>query len=190
MKSLILTLLFTLALPFAAMAQEDNTMEGAAKPLSLKVQRIETQSTYETPSDPSYIDRALPMPLEEQVKQWANRNLFAVGRDRFLKIDIQRASVQESFFEGEKRMFGLMKGPQMTRYTLELMADFKVYAPDKNLPEATVQVKVEQSGVMETNAPIAKHETMMSDLTDKLLEDFNRQARDSMTRYFGSYIEM
>jgi hypothetical protein len=172
---------------FPAFAQEASFDK--EKPLSFAVQRVDVAMLYDTPADPAQIEKMTPVSLEQQVRRWANRTLVATGTERVMRVEITKASIREEFFQNEKHLFGLLGGEKMTRYTLELAVDFKIYPPGKALPEASVSVKVEQGGAQPSDTSIAGHESFIAGLSDRMMEDFNRQARESMGRFMASYLQ-
>ncbi len=181
--------IFLLLLLLASPAWAQDAQMASEKPIVFSVQRVDVAMLYNTPADPSHIEKMTPVSLEQQVKQWANRTLVAAGSEKVLRAEIIKASVREEFFENEKRFFGLLGGEKMTRYTLELAVDFKIFSPGKALPEATVSVKVEQGGAQASDTPIAGHESFIAELSDRMMEDFNRQARESIGRFMAAYLQ-
>ena len=160
---------------------------GHLEPLRLDVAAIEVEQAYQPSSDPPNVELLFPVRPGDAAANWARDRLQAAGTARRLRFIVREASVTETALETQGGLTGAMTTEQSERYDAKLAVEIEII-DNTGRKEARASARVMRSITVAEDATLHEREATWYGLTQKLMNDLNKQLEDTLRRVFFRYM--
>ena len=154
-------------------------------PFKLDVAHIEVISLYRPPLKAPNVEHLFPTPPLKAMKQWAKDRLRAVGRSGTAKLIITRASAVETALAVQTGLKATFTKQQTQRYDLTVEARLEVSSPGRH---GTTTAHATRFSTVREDASINAREKIWFDLTEALVNDFDKAMEKNMRQYLGAWL--
>lgn len=192
MKSFRKIFVVTLALFLSACAGQQDIAETPRfieprfkneAPIEMEVSKIEVISEFVPSFERPNVEHLFPVSIEKSARIWANDRLEATGTptDRVAKVIIKDASVTEEEIKAEQLFY-----KDNLRYKAMLSVVIQIFSSDG---QAQTNLDTWREITIPIDTSVQDKERAWNDMTDKLMEEFDRRMEQNIRRYLNMYIK-
>lgn len=152
-------------------------------PIELEVSKIEVVSEFVPTFQRPNVEHLFPVSIEKSARIWVNDRLEATGTpaDRVAKIIIKDASVTEEEIKADQLFY-----KDNLRYKAMLSVVIQVFSSDG---QAQTNLDTWREITIPIDTSVEDKERAWNDMTDKLMEEFDRRMEQNIRRYLNMYIK-
>ena len=152
-------------------------------PIELEVSKIEVISEFVPSFERPNVEHLFPVSIEKSARIWVNDRLEATGTptDRVAKVIIKDASVTEEELKAEQLFY-----KDNLRYKAMLSVVIQVFSSDG---QAQTNLDTWREITIPIDTSVQDKERAWNDMTDKLMEEFDRRMEQNIRRYLNMYIK-
>ncbi len=152
-------------------------------PIELEVSKIEVVSEFVPTFQRPNVEHLFPVSIEKSARIWVTDRLEATGSpaDRVAKVIIKDASVTEEEVKAEQLFY-----KDNLRYRAMLSVVIQVYSSDG---QAQTNLDTWREITIPIDTSVEDKERAWNDMTDKLMEEFDRRMEQNIRRYLNMYIK-
>ncbi len=154
-------------------------------PLRLNVARIDVVSEYRPPLRAPNVEHLFPTPPLTAMKQWAKDRLRAVGRSGSARLVITKASAIETALAVQTGLKAVFTKQQTQRYDLVIEARLEVSGPGGS---GTTSAHATRFSTVREDASINEREKIWFDLTEALVNDFDKVMEKNIRRHLRAWL--
>lgn len=165
--------------------------ESIASPLTINAHEIRVLNHYQSTGASAHVEQQFPVPPAAAIGTWAAKRLRANSGSNqgILEVTIHDASAVAQALPKTEGLKGLITDDQEARYTVKLAVTFKYYPAGSNAARATGDVTVSRSRTINERATVSEREAIFHQMTDTLMNEFDREANARLRHYFAAYIQ-
>ena len=192
------TIIVATMLALAACAEAPQTFvagplsfEKATSITTVNVHEIRVLNHYQAPLKRPNVEQEFAVTPAAAVTKWVHQRLRAnpsAPTNSVLEVTINDASVAEEKLAKTKGFKGLVTDDQDARYTAKLSVTFKHYPNAGGASNATGDVIISRARTINERATVNEREAIYHQMTDALMNDFDREANARLRQYFSPYI--
>jgi hypothetical protein len=157
-----------------------------AAPIRLDVAAIDVRDDYQPPLRPPNVDHLFPVPPARAAENWARDRLRATGTRGRAVFILRNASVIETELPQTPGITGALTTQPAQRYDVTLQATLQI-VDAQGLPLRTANVTATRSqSVLEGITPNERDHAWY-DMTNAVMQDFDRQMESEIRNNFGQY---
>jgi len=160
-----------------------------AKPLRLKVARVEVAKKYESSSKPPHIENDLPVPPTAMIQQWTQDRLIPVGKKGYAVVTIEEASVTEKSLKRTRGMQGFFTVDQSEQYEGRLSVRVEIF-DERGTSQGSAYARAQGSQTVPENITLGQRRKiwvhMMENLMNKLDEELDRNIKLHLEQHLAS----
>jgi hypothetical protein len=160
---------------------------GHLEPMRFDVGTVEVERAYQPSSEPPNVELLFPVRPGDAAANWARDRLQAVGTSRRLRFIVREASVIETALETKGGLSGAVTTEQSERYDATLAVEVEII-DNTGRKEARATARVRRSITVAEDATLHEREATWYGLTQKLMNDLNKQLEDTLRRVFFRYM--
>lgn len=167
------------------------TFEKASNPVTVNVHEIRVVNHYQAPLKRPNVEQEFTVTPAAAVSKWVSQRLRAnpgISANSVLEVTINEASVVEEKLQKTQGFKGLVTDDQDARYTAKLSVTFKHYSAAGVASNATGDVIISRARTINERATVYEREAIYHQMTDALMNDFDREANARLRQYFSPYI--
>ena len=152
-------------------------------PIEMEVSKIEVISEFVPSFERPNVEHLFPVSIEKSARIWANDRLEATGTpaDRVAKVIIKDASVTEEEIKAEQLFY-----KDNLRYKAMLSVVIQIFSSDG---QAQTNLDTWREITIPIDTSVQDKERAWNDMTDKLMEEFDRRMEQNIRRYLNMYIK-
>jgi len=159
-----------------------------SKPLVFNVSAINVVNEYQSPGIAPNVEHLFITTPAQALQVWGKERLQAKGTSKSLRIVIKDASVIEQAIPKSEGWKGTFTKEQTSNFTARLNARLEIVGDDPIFPEAEINVTVSRSKTLGEDATLNDRNALYYELTNELINDFNKEAEKNIQTSFYKYL--
>jgi len=156
-------------------------------PFNMDVASVNITEEYKTSSQAPHVEGLFQTTPTEGVRIWMRDRVHAVGGGRTLTVIIKDASVTETKIPPSTST-GTFLHEEGSRYDAHIEVELRIYAENKPISEASIDVSATRSDTLGGRASAADREKLFDEMERNLLNSLNGELEKNFYRYFSNYI--
>lgn len=159
----------------------------AAKPLHLKVSRVEVVKKYQSSSTFPHVENDFPMPPVAMIQQWVQDRLLPVGDTGYAIVTIEEASVIEKPLQGTKGFKGLFTVDQSEQYDAKMSVKIEIF-DDTGNSRGFAYARAQGSRTVAENYTLGQRRKVWIVMMEKIMNNLDEELNRNMRAYLSQYI--
>jgi hypothetical protein len=157
-------------------------------PITLAVQDIRVETTYQPPGRDPNVEHLMPLPPETAIRTWVADRIRTSGVGIYsLRVVIEEASVIEVPLQTTQGVKGFFTTEPDLRYEAKATVVVQLVRADGSVEVQTRQTAWRTKSISE-KASLAEREQAWFSLVEELMQDLNPALESGIRQYFGDAV--